>query len=308
MEEIIRTTISTTIEEVIQNSNLFCFDIITLAVSIIAILISIWSVVWTVRKGSKQDYNNSLYEDVLQKNLNSVMPKLIHKSIDIKSKCVNEEEINKFETFINKLRENILVFKYINEQFEEQEVSFSQIAKIIEETIHFPVFVKPSNSGSSVGIHKVNDEKELEKALLDASNYDNKILLEEEIIGREVECAVLGNEEIKATCVGEVLSAEDFYTFEAKYQNTASRTIIPAEISEEKQREIQTLAIKAFKSVDGKGLSRVDFFIRKSDNQVCINEINTMPGFTQISMYPKLWEASGLSYTKLLDKLIELAY
>lgn len=204
--------------------------------------------------------------------------------------------------------ESNIIFKYINEQFEEQEVSFSQIAKIIEETIHFPVFVKPSNSGSSVGIHKVNDEKELEKALLDASNYDNKILLEEEIVGREVECAVLGNEEIKATCVGEVLSAEDFYTFEAKYQNTASRTIIPAEIPEEKQREIQTLAIKAFKAVDGKGLSRVDFFIRKSDNQVCINEINTMPGFTQISMYPKLWKASGLSYTKLLDKLIELAY
>lgn len=201
-----------------------------------------------------------------------------------------------------------ITFKHISEQFEEQTVSISQIVKIIGETIHFPVFVKPSNSGSSVGIHKVKNEKELENALLDASNYDNKILLEEEIVGREVECAVLGNEEIKATCVGEVLSAEDFYTFEAKYQNTASRTVIPAEISEEKQKEIQTLAIKAFKAVDGKGLSRVDFFIRKSDNQVCINEINTMPGFTQISMYPKLWEASGLNYTELLDELIQLAY
>ena len=204
--------------------------------------------------------------------------------------------------------EGNIIFKHISEKFEEQEVSISQIAKLIEETIHFPVFVKPSNSGSSVGVHKATNEKELEEALRDASIYDTKILLEEEIVGREVECAVLGNEEVKATCIGEVLSAEDFYTFEAKYQNTASRTVIPAEIPEEKQKEIQTLATKAFKAVDGRGLSRVDFFIRKSNNQVCINEINTMPGFTQISMYPKLWEASGLNYTELLDELIQLAY
>lgn len=211
--------------------------------------------------------------------------------------------------YIKAIREEKEVkYHYINKQFEGQEVSIAQIAKLIEETIQFPVFVKPSNSGSSVGVHKAANEEELESALLDASIYDTKILLEEEIIGREVECAVLGNEEVKATCVGEVLSAEDFYTFEAKYQNAASRTVIPAEISEGKQKEIQMLAKRAFKAVDGKGLSRVDFFIRKSDNQVCINEINTMPGFTQISMYPKLWEASGLSYTKLLDKLIELAY
>lgn len=205
-------------------------------------------------------------------------------------------------------KEKEVKYQYIDEQFEEQDVSVSQIAKLIEENIHFPVFVKPSNSGSSVGVHKAINEKELEEALLDASIYDTKILLEEEIVGREVECAVLGNEEVKATCVGEVLSAEDFYTFEAKYQNAASHTVIPAEISEEKLKEIQTLAIKAFKAVDGKGLSRVDFFIRKADDQVCINEINTIPGFTQISMYPKLWEASGVSYTKLLDELINLAY
>lgn len=205
-------------------------------------------------------------------------------------------------------KEKNVVFKYINEQFEEQYVTVSEIAKIIEKTVHFPVFVKPSNSGSSVGVHKASNEKELEEALLDASIYDTKILLEEEIIGREVECAVLGNNEVKATCVGEVLSAEDFYTFDAKYKNAESRTVIPAQIEEEKQKEIQELAIKAFKAVDGKGLSRVDFFIRKSDNKVCINEINTLPGFTQISMYPKLWEACGLSYTDLLDKLIELAY
>ncbi len=201
-----------------------------------------------------------------------------------------------------------VTFTYINDKFEEKEVSIPEIARIVENTVHFPVFVKPSNSGSSVGVHKANNEQELEVALLDASQYDTKILLEEEIVGREVECAVLGNEEVKATCVGEVLSAEDFYTFEAKYKNAQSRTVIPAKIQDEKQKEIQELAVKAFKAVDGKGLSRVDFFIRKSDNKVCINEINTMPGFTTISMYPKLWEACGLSYTELLDKLIELAY
>lgn len=197
---------------------------------------------------------------------------------------------------------------YISNQFEEKEVTISQIAEIIKNTIHFPVFIKPSNSGSSVGVHKAKNEKELEVALLDASIYDTKILLEEEIIGREVECAVLGNEEVKATCIGEVLSAEDFYTFDAKYKNAESRTVIPAQITEEKQKEIQELAIKAFKAVDGKGLSRVDFFIKKSDNTICINEINTMPGFTQISMYPKLWEECGLNYSELLDKLIKLAY
>lgn len=205
-------------------------------------------------------------------------------------------------------KEGKTVFQYVDNEFKEQELSISEIAKIIDETIHFPVFVKPSNSGSSVGVHKATNQQELQSALLDASIYDTKILLEEEIKGREVECAVLGNEEVKATCVGEVLSAEDFYTFEAKYQNAASRTVIPAKIEEEKLKEIQTLAIKAFKAVDGKGLSRVDFFIRKSDNQVYINEINTMPGFTQISMYPQLWEVSGLSYTKLLDELIRIAY
>lgn len=205
-------------------------------------------------------------------------------------------------------KENNTTFTYVNKQFEEQEVSIKQIAEIVEQAIHFPIFVKPSNSGSSVGVHKVENERQLKEALLEAAKYDTKILLEEEIIGREVECAVLGNENVKATYVGEILSAENFYTFDAKYINEASGTIIPAEIGEEKQREIQELAIRAFKAVDGKGLSRVDFFIKKSDNKVYINEINTMPGFTQTSMYSKLWKACGLSYAELLDKLIELAY
>lgn len=201
-----------------------------------------------------------------------------------------------------------ITFTYINEDFEEKKVTIPEIAEIVENTIGFPIFVKPSNSGSSVGVHKATNKVELETALLDASTYDTKILLEEEIIGREIECAVLGNDIVKATCVGEIISAEDFYTFAAKYKNAKSLTVIPADIEKNKQKEIQELAIKAFKAVDGKGLSRVDFFIRNSNNKVYINEINTMPGFTGISMYPKLWEACGLNYSELLDKLIELAF
>ena len=170
-----------------------------------------------------------------------------------------------------------------------------------------PVFVKPSNSGSSVGIKKANNENELKSAIEYAGEYDKKIVIEEEIKGREVECAVLGNRDVIASCVGEIKSAENFYTFDAKYNNAESKTIIPAEIDKEISDEIRTSAIKAFKAIDGKGLSRVDFFIG-NDGKVYINEINTMPGFTQISMYPKLFEAEGLEYSQLLDKLIELAY
>lgn len=197
---------------------------------------------------------------------------------------------------------------YVDHKFNQEKMELKQIAQNIEETLGFPVFVKPSNSGSSVGINKVTNRKELENAITYAAQFDTKILIEEEILGKEIECAVLGNEEVKATCVGEILPAEEFYTFDAKYKNAESRVVIPAEIPEEKQQEIKKLAIKAFQAVDGKGLARVDFFIRKKDNQVCINEINTLPGFTQISMYPKLWEHCGLPYSKLLDKLIELAY
>lgn len=198
-------------------------------------------------------------------------------------------------------------YDYIDHQFNEQTLTLEEIGKKVKEQLGYPVFIKPSNSGSSVGIKKATNEQELQEAIEYAKNYDTKILIEEEIIGREVECAVLGNAEVKATCIGEILPAEEFYTFDAKYNNSESRVVIPANIEPEKQEEIKQLAIKAFKSVDGKGLSRVDFFIKKENNQVIINEINTLPGFTQISMYPKLWEASGISYTKLLDELIKLA-
>ena len=198
-------------------------------------------------------------------------------------------------------------YTYVYKNFDEEILDLEQISKKIENELGLPVFVKPSNSGSSVGISKAETIQELKQAIEYASKYDTKILIEEEIVGREIECAVLGNTDVKATCVGEILPAEDFYTFDAKYNNAQSRVVIPAEVEQQKQDEIKKLAIKAFKAVDGKGLSRVDFFIRKSDNKVYINEINTLPGFTQISMYPKLWEQCGIEYSKLLDELIKLA-
>lgn len=196
---------------------------------------------------------------------------------------------------------------YVNENFEETIETIDNISKKVEKKLGFPVFVKPSNSGSSVGIKKAENMEQLKNALNYAAEYDSKILIEEEIIGREVECAVLGNNSINATCVGEIIPAENFYTFDAKYNNSQSKVVIPAEIDLNKQEEIKKIAVKAFKAVDGKGLSRVDFFIRKSDNKVYINEINTLPGFTQISMYPQLWINCGKQYSELLDNLITLA-
>lgn len=196
---------------------------------------------------------------------------------------------------------------YIDEKFNEEILEIEDVSNRIIEKLKFPMFVKPSNSGSSVGISKVNNEEELKQAIDTAAKYDRKILIEEGIIGREVECAVLGNEDIISSCVGEIKAADEFYSYDAKYNNQESKTLIPAQISEEKSNEIQKLAIKAFKAISGSGLSRVDFFIEKDTEKVYINEINTLPGFTSISMYPKLFEQIGIKYTELLDKLIELA-
>ena len=171
----------------------------------------------------------------------------------------------------------------------------------------FPMFVKPSNSGSSVGINKAKNQEELEEYIEYASKFDNKILIEEGINGQEIECAVLGNEEVIASLVGEIKAADDFYSYDAKYKNAKSQTCIPASLPEDVSNEIRKQAIKAFKAIDGKGLSRVDFFVEKETNKIYINEINTLPGFTNISMYPKLFEASGISYSDLITKLIELA-
>ena len=191
----------------------------------------------------------------------------------------------------------------INQNFEEEEFKIEKITKKLQ----YPMFVKPSNSGSSVGVKKATTDQELKMAIENAAQFDTKILVEQGINGKEVECAILDGKEVTASTVGEIMSAEDFYSFDAKYNIPESKTVIPAEITEEQIEEIRKLAVRAFKAIDGKGLSRVDFFVEKETNKIYINEINTMPGFTKISMYPKLFEAVGVSYSELLDKLIKNA-
>ena len=196
---------------------------------------------------------------------------------------------------------------YIDKKFNEKICTLDEVCEIVEKNLKYPMFIKPSRSGSSVGVNKANTREKLKNAIEYASKYDKKILIEQGIFGHEVECAVLGNEEVIASSVGEIKSADEFYDFDSKYINSESKTVIPAEISKEKIEEIRKIAIKAFKAVDGKGLSRVDFFVENETENVILNEINTMPGFTNISMYPKLFEHSGIKYSELLDKLIELA-
>lgn len=177
----------------------------------------------------------------------------------------------------------------------------------IEYKLKYPIFVKPANMGSSVGISKVTNRAELLNGIKEALKYDRRIVLEQGINAREIEVAVLGNEEVKASIAGEIKPAKDFYDYEDKYINGSSTYEIPASITDENMQKIRQMAIEAFKGIDGKGLSRVDFFIDKDSSEIFINEINTLPGFTSISMYPKMWEATGLEYTNLIDKLIELA-
>ena len=200
--------------------------------------------------------------------------------------------------YVKNIKDNYVI---IDEKFDEEEFEIKKIT----DKIKFPMFVKPSNSGSSVGVKKTTNIEELKLAIENAGHYDNKILIEQGIDGKEVECAVLDVGEPIASTVGEIQSAEEFYSYDAKYNNSESKTIIPAKIEKKQIEEIKRLAIKAFKTIDGRHLSRVDFFIEKETNKIYINEINTMPGFTQISMYPKLFEAVGIKYSELLDKLIE---
>lgn len=179
--------------------------------------------------------------------------------------------------------------------------------KNIVKTLGLPFFIKPANMGSSVGISKVKNEKDFKKAVIDAFKYDLKIIFEEYIKGREIECSVLGNDEPVASVPGEVIASHDFYSYEAKYIDENGATlIIPAKLPVKTTKKVQELAVKTFKALACEGLGRVDMFL-KSNGKVIVNEINTIPGFTSISMYPKLWEASGISYTKLIDKLIQLA-
>jgi D-alanine-D-alanine ligase len=170
-----------------------------------------------------------------------------------------------------------------------------------------PLFIKPANLGSSVGIHKVKDREEFDRAVQDAFKYDHKVLIEECIVGREIECSVLGNDQPVGSVLGEILPRHDFYSYEAKYLDESGAALeIPAKLPPEISERIRQTAIKTFSVLCCEGMARVDFFLRNGE-EIIVNEINTIPGFTRISMYPKLWEASGLSYSDLIDKLIQLA-
>lgn len=188
--------------------------------------------------------------------------------------------------------------------------NMEQVIARIEEKIEYPVFVKPSNAGSSCGVSKAENREALIESLKEAAKFDRKILVEETIVGRELECAVLGNTRIDATGIGEILAASEavFYDYDAKYNNAESKTVIGPELPAGKAEEIQEAAKAIFKAVDGQGLARVDFFLENGTNRVVFNELNTLPGFTSISMYPELWGAEGLDIKALVGKLIELAY
>ncbi len=179
--------------------------------------------------------------------------------------------------------------------------------EMVEEKLKYPMFIKPANAGSSVGVSKASNRKELVEGLEKAFLYDYKVLVEEFIKGREVECAILGNENPIASAIGEIIPTHDFYSYEAKYIDEKGALLeIPAKIDSEVVKKLQEIAIETYKTLCCEGMARVDFFLTE-DGKAIINEINTIPGFTKISMYPKLWEVSGLSYEKLIDRLIELA-
>ena len=188
-------------------------------------------------------------------------------------------------------------------KYNPSEFLYSEIVSVLG----LPLFVKPANAGSSVGVSKVTNEDEFTIALSTAFQYDNKILVEEAIIGKEIECAVLGNEHVRASVVGEIVATKDFYSYDAKYiSSTGAKLQIPAEINAEMSGQIRECAVKAFKTICCEGMARVDFFLTE-DNRFVLNEVNTLPGFTEISMYPKLWEQTGIPYKDLITELISLS-
>jgi D-alanine-D-alanine ligase len=203
------------------------------------------------------------------------------------------------------------IVKHVTLLRSEWETNSKQIEKRVESKLKYPVFVKPANLGSSVGISKAHDRKELGPAIEEAAKFDRKIVIEQGVGGgkrkaREIECSVLGNDQPEASLPGEIIPSTEFYDYNAKYLDEGSQLIIPAKLSRAETKEVQRLAIGAFKAVDCSGLARVDFLMEPKTRKIYLNEINTMPGFTAISMYPKLWAASGVSYSHLIGRLIQL--
>jgi D-alanine-D-alanine ligase len=194
-------------------------------------------------------------------------------------------------------------------------VNRSQIEKDIDAVIQaaeqvssYPLFTKPANLGSSVGITKCRSRSDLYEGLMEACRYDRRVLIEQGLSNpREIEVSVLGNDQPQASCPGEIIPGEDFYTYSAKYLSDNSQLLIPAPLPEEVSEQVRDIAVKAYTAIDCAGMARVDFLLDRENLDIYLSEVNTIPGFTQISMYPKLWEASGLNYSALLDRLIELA-
>ena len=187
------------------------------------------------------------------------------------------------------------------------EGKLDRILDALEQRFDYPMFVKPAGTGSSVGVSKASNRESLRNALVTAGRYDEKILVEEFIDGREIEVAVMGNDSPVASVAGEIDSGAEFYDYDAKYITDTSTTYIPARIDEEVEEQVRDYAVQVYKAIGCQGLSRVDFFVTRKDNRVVFNEINTLPGFTSISMYPKMFAASGIPYTDLIDRLLELA-
>jgi len=207
----------------------------------------------------------------------------------------------------------LAIVKHVTILRSQWEKDPKKASKLIESKLKYPVFVKPANLGSSVGISKAHDRKELGPAIEMAAGYDRKIVIEQGVGGkkkkaRELECSVLGNDDPQASTVGEIVPGAEFYDYNAKYLDEGSQLVIPAKLSKKQTKQLQEMAIRAFQAVDCSGLARVDFLMEPGANgKIYLNEINTMPGFTSISMYPKLWAASGLGYSDLIDRLIQLA-
>jgi D-alanine-D-alanine ligase len=196
----------------------------------------------------------------------------------------------------------------LRSQFEREP---QKVQKLVESKLKYPVFVKPANLGSSVGISKAHDRKELGPAIAEAAKFDRKIVIEEGVGGkknkaREIECAILGNDDPKASVAGEIIPCKEFYDYDAKYLSEGSEAVIPAKLTKAEMKTVQQLAVAAFQAVDCTGLARVDFLMDPKSRKIFVNEINTMPGFTAISMYPKMWAASGVDYPELIDRLIQL--
>jgi len=206
-------------------------------------------------------------------------------------------------------RHGLPVLDYVVVKRKEWETEPEAVVERITSRLRLPLFVKPCNLGSSVGITKVHHLGELRRAMDEAALYDRKLIVENGLEpAREIECSVLGNDEPEASVCGEILPSREFYDYNAKYLDGTSGLVIPADLPEETSRLIRSLAVKAFLALDCAGMARADFLVSRDGGEVYVNELNTIPGFTKISMYPKLWEASGLPYPKLLDRLIELAF